>query len=90
MCGVSSGGGQDVLFAGIVDGIQQVLGVHGEHVGRLEHALTVLAVEQGGAVLLGQPHGRDEGGHVSAQHLVGHLNLQVDTSIRPLPGIQLT
>lgn len=64
------------LQSGLVDDIEQVLGVHGQGVRGRQHLLLVLLLQAGHDILLGQLHLVDELPQVGVQQLLGHLNLQ--------------
>ena len=65
--------GQDL---GLVHGVQQVLGVHGQRVGGGEHLPLALLTQGSHSVLLGQSHLIDEFREVLVQQFLGPLDLQ--------------
>ena len=64
------------LQPGLVDDVQQVLGVDGERVGGRQHLLLVVLLQRGEHVLLGQLHLADQLCQVRVQQLLGHLDLE--------------
>lgn len=61
----------------VVHHVQQILGVHREHVAGGQHAPLVILVKSGSGVFLGHFHGLYERGHVRAEDLMSHFNLTV-------------
>lgn len=64
------------LQSGLIDDVEQVLGVHGQRVSSRQHLFLVLLLQAGHDVLLGQFHLVDELPQVRVQQLLGHLDLQ--------------
>lgn len=71
----------DHFQSGLIDNIQQVLGIHRQSVSSRQHLLLVLLLQAGHDVLLRQLHLVDELGQVRVQQLLGHLNLEQEDSV---------
>lgn len=68
--------GQVGAHAGLVHGVQHVLAVHGQVVGRRQHLLAALVPQRRDGVLLRQTHLADQLRHVVVQQLLGALDLR--------------
>ena len=66
-----------------VHGVEQVLGVDGDHVRRLQHLAPVVGVQQRLTVLECQLHGADQWRHVRRQHAHRHLHLRATAAASP-------
>jgi len=63
------------LDLGLVHGVQEVLGVHGQGVGGRQHLPLALLAQRGDGVLLRQAHLVDEVSQVLVEQLLGSLDL---------------
>lgn len=66
----------DHFQSGLIDDIQQVLGIHSQSMSSRQHLLLVLLLQAGHDVLLGQLHLVNELSQVRVQQFLGHLNLE--------------
>lgn len=67
--------GQVGLELGLVHGVQEVLGIHGQGVGSRQHLALEFRAEGSAGVLLRQAHLADEVGQVLVEQLLGALDL---------------
>lgn len=70
-----AGLGQLGLELGLVHGVQEVLGVHGQRVRRRQHLPPEFRAQRGAGILLRQAHLADQVGQVFVEELLGALDL---------------